>query len=169
MTINPSLQKIDHIRKSLGRWGEDLVVKWLEQEGWEILQRRWSCRYGELDIIAISANSGGVEPTVIFVEVKTRSDGNWDGDGKLTINRAKQAKIIKSAQVFLSERPDLANYPCRFDVALVKSTKLRQFQEPLAPLSQLQNNIITPEQPIMVGNYNLTLQDYISSAFIEID
>ena len=36
----------------IGNIGEDLVAKWLQSTGWEILHRRFWCRWGEIDIIA---------------------------------------------------------------------------------------------------------------------
>ncbi|MFN5065002.1 MAG: YraN family protein, partial [Aphanizomenon sp.] len=36
----------------IGNIGEDLVAKWLQSTGWEILRRRFWCRWGEIDIIA---------------------------------------------------------------------------------------------------------------------
>mgnify|MGYP001791398754 CR=1 FL=1 len=38
--------------QDLGIYGEQLVETWLIQQGWDILYRRWHCRWGELDIVA---------------------------------------------------------------------------------------------------------------------
>ncbi len=35
-----------------GQLGEDLVAQWLQSTGWIILHRRFSSRWGEIDIIA---------------------------------------------------------------------------------------------------------------------
>lgn len=108
--------------QDLGMYGEQLVQDWLTQEGWEILYRRWHCRWGELDIVAQGYNAQGGKLSsqmLAFVEVKTRSQGNWDLDGLLSITRAKQRKLWTTARLFLTRHPHLAHLPCRLDVALV--------------------------------------------------
>ena len=65
----------------IGSLGEDLVAQWLESTGWEILHRRFACRWGEIDIIAqhpgrteelLSREFPTQDFTLAFVEVKTR-------------------------------------------------------------------------------------------------
>ena len=38
--------------KDLGDRGENLTADWLLSRGYQILDRRWRCRYGELDLVA---------------------------------------------------------------------------------------------------------------------
>ena len=108
--------------QDLGIYGEQLVRNWLTQQGWEILYQRWHCRWGELDLIAQGYNTQGGKlssPMLTCVEVKTRSRGNWDLDGLLSITPAKQRKLRSTARLFLTRHPHLAHLPCRLDVALV--------------------------------------------------
>jgi len=100
--------------KNLGDRGETLVAQLLQANGWQILAQQWRCRWGELDVVARDRQ------WLIFVEVKTRSDGNWDENGTLAINQQKQAKLIKSASLFLSQNPQFKDLSCRFDVAIIK-------------------------------------------------
>ena len=53
------------MRKELGNKGEDIAVRYLEDQGYKILKRNFRSRYGEIDIICSRAKS------VVFVEVKT--------------------------------------------------------------------------------------------------
>lgn len=99
----------------LGEAGEAFVATWLEQQAWTIVARRWRCRSGELDLVARSAD--GCE--LAFVEVKTRSPGNWDHDGALAMTAAKQRKLMRASMEFLAQHPALADLGWRFDVALV--------------------------------------------------
>ena len=155
--------------RALGTLGENLVAEWLQQQGWEILHRQWYCRWGEIDIIALgkdedSKKNRGIRnhqfPTLAFVEVKTRRRGNWDAGGMLAVSATKQAKLWQTAEIFLSTRPDLADNSCRFDVALVRCELSRQNTKQILPPLTAANS-----QSAFAGNYLLTLQEYIRSAF----
>ncbi|BAZ32808.1 hypothetical protein NIES4074_53150 [Cylindrospermum sp. NIES-4074] len=150
-------------QSSIGLLGEDLVAQWLQSTGWVILHRRFSCRWGEIDIIAqyeggATPNNNTQKSTLAFVEVKTRSSGNWDAGGRSAITPQKQAKICSTATMFLTQYPEKADYPCRFDVAIVHCQRISNKQslvtvspEPLASLS--------------TDGYKLKLQEYILAAF----
>ncbi|WP_310410652.1 YraN family protein [Chamaesiphon sp. OTE_8_metabat_110] len=97
-----------------GKLGEEVVAQWLLARGGRVLERRWRWKRGEIDLIAIEAD------TLLFIEVKTRNRSNLDADGLLAITPQKQAKIINTAQLYLVKHPQLADYPCRFDVAIVR-------------------------------------------------
>ncbi len=107
--------------KEVGDRGEMLVAQLLQAHGWKILETQWRCRWGELDLIACDRE------WLLFIEVKTRSDRNWDADGSLAITTKKQAKLIKSASIFLAQNPQLSKLACRFDVALVRRTAAADF------------------------------------------
>lgn len=113
---HPSHQRSANQRQAaaqLGELGEAFVAAWLMQEGWTIEARRWRCRAGELDLVARSGQE------LAFVEVKTRSPGNWDRNGALAITPAKQLKLLRAAELFLIQHPQWAHLARRFDVALV--------------------------------------------------
>jgi putative endonuclease len=134
----------------IGTLGENLVAEWLQAQSWVILQRRWRCRWGELDLIAQRQSQ------LVFVEVKTRSQGNWDAGGLLAVTPQKQAKLWQAAQIFLADHPKLADLPCRFDVALVGCQRV-----PQRPLREQDRD----QRSLQINGYQLTLQDYIQAAF----
>lgn len=164
-------------RAALGDRGERLVAQWLIQEGWTILQRRWRCQWGELDLVAYRSD-GRSRGTLAFVEVKTRSTGNWDADGRLAITPGKKIKLGRAAELFLSRYPHLSDMDCRFDVALVlrrsppvnaKQPDAKQHR-PISPGSAdgqtSQPVSIQLGIPVIYDNDWLTL-DYIVNAFDE--
>ena len=110
-------------------------------------------------------------PLLAFIEVKTRSQNNWDAGGLLAITPKKQAKLWQTAQYFLTTYPDLAEYPCRFDVALVsyhklgKQSGLSKSLISIEALCSLSSIAIELGQSITIGNYQLLLQEYLPSAF----
>lgn len=57
-------------RQTLGRRGEDVAAAYLEGLGWRIVDRRWRCPVGELDIVAVQP---APRPVTVFCEVKARS------------------------------------------------------------------------------------------------
>ncbi len=104
---------------TIGQQGEELVGAWLHTKNAQVLHYRWRSRRSEIDLIAQKDDG-----TVLFIEVKTRGKRNWDADGLMAIDGRKQSKIIHGAQMFLGLHPDLAEQPCRFDVALVTLEKV---------------------------------------------
>ncbi|MFK8184874.1 MAG: YraN family protein [Phormidesmis sp.] len=105
----------------LGNLGEQLVAQWLLTKNCTLLHRQWHSRFGEIDLIAKGQSGEGSlrSETLAFIEVKTRSDGNWDADGLLAVTRNKQNKLRTTARYFLVRHPHLSDLPCRFDIALV--------------------------------------------------
>ncbi|MGB3533699.1 MAG: YraN family protein [Microcoleaceae cyanobacterium] len=159
--------------QQIGTLGEQFVAQWLYCQNWQILQHQYRTRWGEIDLIAIHSTTDPITPekTVIFVEVKTRNHRNWDSDGLLAITPTKQEKLMISAQYFLSQYPELAECPCRFDVALVRWQPWVQpiNQQTLVPQSDLSigefPHTIDLGQPVNISQGCLTLQQYIKSAF----
>ena len=124
----------------IGELGEQFVRELLVKKNWNIIDYRWRCLWGEIDIIA-QENASNI---ICFIEVKTRNIFNIDRQGIDSITIKKQEKIIKSAESFLSKNPQLANNIFRFDVALVSYTSI--------------NNIA-------LDKINFQLEHYIKSAF----
>lgn len=156
---NPSLGSRNPV-PNLGKLGEQLVAQWLKAQGWTVLHHRWHCRWGEIDLIAQPASKA----SVAFVEVKTRSRGNWDANGLLAMTSQKQTKLATAAALFLAESPNFANLPCRFDLALVSYKKLPHHSN-RKPVRYSFPASLALGQPIPWGEYQLSLQNYIQSAF----
>ena len=166
--LKTASQASDSNKSNAGALGEALVAAWLHDRGWLVLQQRWHCRWGELDLVA--GQPSPQQPTqpiaLSFVEVKTRSRGNWDYDGALAITARKQAKLWKTAQLFLAAHPAWAELPCQFDVALVCCQPIAPEKTPEKTLPlHSHSSAPNPVQAAAIVGYRLTLQDYIAAAF----
>ena len=82
--------------QKIGKWGEDAVVDYLTERGYEILARNARTPYGEIDIVAKQAD------ICIFVEVKTRTS-NKMGLPEESINLRKQAHMLACAEHYAAE------------------------------------------------------------------
>lgn len=91
-----------------GYYAETLASEFLKQHGYSLLERNYRCSWGEIDIIARKNN------TCVFIEVRYRRQDTY-GSGLESVTRAKQAKLIAAANMYLYQKsPDFDEY--RFDV-----------------------------------------------------
>lgn len=84
-------------RQQLGRCGEDFAVRLLELDGYEILDRNFRCREGEIDIVAARCGA------LVFTEVKTRRTAAF-GRPSESVDRRKQQRIRRAAACWLRQR-----------------------------------------------------------------
>lgn len=83
-------------KRKIGDAGEDAACKLLDREGYSVLLRNFSCKIGEIDIIAID----GRRNILAFIEVKTRRNTDF-GLPCQAVDREKQHKMRRCAEVFL--------------------------------------------------------------------
>jgi putative endonuclease len=100
-----------------GRVAEWLCLWHLRLRGWQIVERRWRCPSGEIDILA---RRGRV---LAVVEVKSRREAEA---AALALAPRQRRRIIRAAEAFLVSRPDLAQLELRFDLMLVGPLRLPQ-------------------------------------------
>ncbi len=87
--------KSNYTKKIIGNYGEDIACKYLENQGWKILDRNYHySKFCEIDIIAKDKNE------IVFVEVKTRSTTNF-GHPFEAINSKKIENILKAGLAYL--------------------------------------------------------------------
>lgn len=94
----------------LGRRGESVAARHLRDQGLKIIDRNFRCKEGEIDIVARDGQ------TIVFVEVKTRSDARQAPEHQ--VNRFKQGQITAAARRYLG-RYGTPTPPARFDVVAV--------------------------------------------------
>lgn len=97
-----------------GLEGEERAAKYLKKQGYGITCKNFQTRFGEIDIIAEN------KEYIVFVEVKARSEKSI-AEPREFVDLRKQRKIIKTAEIYLSENP-VEKQP-RFDVVEVKREK----------------------------------------------
>jgi len=86
-------------KRRFGDWAEDKACEYLMNNGYCIIERNFSCRFGELDIIAREKMNN----EIAFIEVKARKTDEY-GLPCEAVNYKKQRKLLKSAEIFLACR-----------------------------------------------------------------
>jgi len=105
-----------------GKVGEDIAERFLVKHGYSVVERNYSRKWGELDIIC--RNQNGLH----FVEVKTVSRETDDFDNEETyrpednVHKAKQMRLMRAIQTYLTERDIQDEW--YFHVITVKLDKL---------------------------------------------
>ncbi len=105
------------IGKAIGKEGEDRAATFLAKQGYKILERNYSTRAGEIDLIALHKGE------VVFVEVKTRTSDAY-GAPELAVDPRKQRRMIKAALAYIKYKK-LDQVPCRFDVVAITAATER--------------------------------------------
>ena len=97
--------------KSLATKGEEAAARFLEQRGYEILERNWTCSAGEADIIVRDGD------WIVFVEVKTRRNADQGFPGE-AVCKSKRERYEKIAISYFTEN-DFKDLNVRFDVIAI--------------------------------------------------
>lgn len=100
-------------RQKLGQTGEALAERHIKKLGYQILERNYRNRLGEIDLIARDND------TLVFVEVKTRRSDRY-GSPRLAITPHKQKKLSITALSYLKQTRQI-NCKARFDVVLINT------------------------------------------------
>ena len=90
-----------------GRWGEDQAAKYLKRKRYRIVGQNYSCRFGEIDLIAENREY------MVFVEVKLRKNADF-AEAREFVTAAKQRRVIRAAECWLAANP--TEKQLRFDV-----------------------------------------------------
>lgn len=95
-------------KKEFGDFGEEIAAEYMKKDGCEIVARNFSCRAGELDIIAKKGRE------LIFCEVKTRASDAY-GYPAEAVNAEKRARVRRAAGYYIltNKAQDMLT---RFDV-----------------------------------------------------
>ena len=97
----------------LGREGEDRAARFLEQRGCRVVARRAKTPYGEIDLIAVTAER------ILFVEVKTRRSTRF-GAPALAVDARRRERLRNAAHEILAKHPEWRGRTPRIDVIEVR-------------------------------------------------
>ena len=93
-----------------GLAAEDIVARAYERNGFDVVERRWKTKEGEVDLVAKHKDK------LYFIEVK--NSRSFD-QAALRITPRQQKRIQNAALLYLAEKAQTIDVDCRFDAALV--------------------------------------------------
>jgi putative endonuclease len=94
--------------RATGYLGEEAAVKYLKARNYDIVERNFSTRFGEIDIVYRDKEK------LVFAEVKTKRSGDF-GTPEEMFTRRKYDKVKRMATIYLGGR----DVPCRIDMVAV--------------------------------------------------
>ena len=129
-------------KQNIGKLGEDLAVKYLEERGYKILERNYRKKWGEIDIIAsenINKNQflAFKSQELVFCEVKTQKEEfEWRPEENITRHKKHQLSRIIITYLKENKIPEYQNW--RIDVLAIKL----DFKTKNAQVEHIQNIIL---------------------------
>ena len=109
-------------RNGIGAWGETQAAKYLKKKGYRILERNWSCRFGEIDLIAADRDC------LAFVEVKLRKSDAFARAAEF-VDPRKQSRLRMAAALWLSQHE--TELQPRFDVVEIYAPEGEATKKPI--------------------------------------
>lgn len=123
-----------YLRHEIGKLGEDLAIKYLKEKGYEIIERNFRCKQGEIDIIAKAKEE------YVFIEVKTRTNQMY-GNPVDAVNNTKKKHIYSATEYYIYKNK-LENQFIRIDVLQIYIKEKRAFINHIKQAIQDDRNII---------------------------
>ena len=102
----------------LGKWGEDVALAYLLDQGYRLLDRNWHQGHRDLDLIMQQAD------TLVIVEVRTRRN-NLFMDPEQTVDALKMLSLSKAANAYI--RLHRISLNIRFDIVAITGTPSSDF------------------------------------------
>ncbi len=107
-------------RRETGAEYEQIAATFLEDAGYQILERNYYTAFGEIDLIAKD------QTTLVFIEVKYRTSDKT-GFPEESVTPGKQRRIRKCAQYYLYQH-NFTTVSCRFDVIAILNQRIRHIK-----------------------------------------
>lgn len=107
-----------------GEEGERRAEEYLREHGYAVLARNYRFRRVEIDLVCMEVDAGDSRcGTLVFVEVKSRTSDLF-GSPESAVTWPKQKNIILAARAYVFQN-HMEEFPCRFDVITVKTSRTR--------------------------------------------
>lgn len=103
--------------RALGSEWEQRAADYLEEQGVRILEKNYRCRQGEIDLVGVQGEY------LVFVEVKYRQ-GTQKGYASEAVDKRKQYRISRAAEVYCYQKGIGARQGIRYDVISVQGGKI---------------------------------------------
>ncbi|WP_019671706.1 YraN family protein [Psychrobacter lutiphocae] len=134
MPSNPDL--LASPKQCHGGYYEQLAASYLQQQGLILIASNWQQpKVGEIDLVML--HLGKCWHVLLFIEVRKRKITSY-GDAAMSVTKAKQRKLIKTAYYFLQQHPQYAKLDCRFDVVAYNQPAFA-IQSTVEPQNQYNN------------------------------
>lgn len=115
----PASRKMPSARSRLGDWGEEAAGDFLRRQGFTILERKYRCRWGEIDLVTQDGED------LVFVEVRTRRTGAF-GTPEESVTAAKARRLLATSQDYMQKHPaDRPEADIRWRIDLVSVRPVR--------------------------------------------
>ena len=109
------------LKRLIGNKGEDKATKYLKKQGYKIIERNYNLPCGEVDIIAQK------DKTLVFVEVKYRTNAQEFGGPLAAVNKSKQTRLINTALNYIkTKKPSYE--ALMFDIIAISGEKIEHIQ-----------------------------------------
>ena len=90
-------------KRDPGLWAERRALALLNSRGWQCLDARWTCRYGEIDLMMIKTDRSA--PRLLMVEVKARARCGLDGWGVKAFAASKRRRLARTLACWQAQHP----------------------------------------------------------------
>jgi putative endonuclease len=110
------------VSRALGALAEARAAEFLQRKGYRLVDRNWTCRGGEIDLVCTAPDG-----TLVFVEVRARSSTSH-GTPLETVVDGKRRRLVRAAEIYLhvKKKTDAA---CRFDIVAITGDDIEHLED----------------------------------------
>lgn len=110
--------------EAAGRFAEMIAALYLRAKGFRVLERRFRCHSGEIDLIVKRGS------LVAFVEVKRRASID---DALYAVSGKSRQRIERAAEFYMSRQHHLVECDWRYDILAVSGRGVRHLGDAWRP------------------------------------